>query len=110
LTAGLITSDASKSLPVHPTQLYEAVFGLTLFLVLASRLGRRLPGGLALFAYFAAYSLFRFVVEFLRGDDRGLLLGFSVPQVFSIGLLILGLGSVAFVARAARRVRALKFG
>ncbi len=109
LTAGLITADAGTSLPVHPTQLYEALFGLTLFAVLMSRSGRRLPRGLSLFVYFAAYSLFRFSAEFLRGDDRGLLLGFSFPQVFSVGLLILGIGGAARVARAARGVRALRF-
>ncbi|HOY68061.1 MAG TPA: hypothetical protein PLP29_14320, partial [Candidatus Ozemobacteraceae bacterium] len=41
-----------------------------------------------------AYGLFRFMVEFLRDDDRG---GFFTPLHFSVSQLI-GLGAVAAAA------------
>jgi len=57
--------------PVHPTQLYSSLFlfGLTGFLVwLFPR--RKFPGQGAA-AYLILYGLFRFGIEFLRGDPRG---------------------------------------
>jgi len=60
----------------HPTQVYEALLNLGLFVFLARFVlprvkdGRR-PHGSALAAYVLGYAALRFAVEFLRGDDRG---------------------------------------
>lgn len=64
---------------LHPTQLYEA-FGEAV--AAAVLIGWVLPGiragkyryGTAFLGYFVYYSVFRFLLEFLRGDDRGLFL------------------------------------
>lgn len=60
----------------HPTQVYEALLNLALFVFLARFVlprvakGRWRPGsGLA--GYILGYAALRFAVEFLRGDDRG---------------------------------------
>jgi len=61
---------------LHPTQLYEA-FGEAV--AAAYLIGRVLPGiragkyryGTAFLGYILYYSILRFLIEFLRGDDRG---------------------------------------
>jgi phosphatidylglycerol:prolipoprotein diacylglycerol transferase len=79
--------------PIHPTQLYEAAGNFLIFLVLNKALDRSLKGGLkpgAVTALYAAlYSAERFLVEFLRGDDRGALtLGLSPAQQISAAVFI----------------------
>ncbi|OGR57847.1 MAG: hypothetical protein A2X36_01675 [Elusimicrobia bacterium GWA2_69_24] len=88
--------DAFLNVPLHPTQLYEAGCELALALFLALHV---LPGirrgryayGTAFFGYILLYSGMRFWVEFLRGDDRGVLLWpvLSPSQWYSLaGMLI----------------------
>lgn len=75
---------------VHPTQLYEAVFLLLLFIVL-SLLVLKWKFPYTLSVYLVAYGIFRFLIEFLRGDDRGKLFGVLSPSQFgSIFYILLG--------------------
>lgn len=74
--------------PLHPVQLYESAGNFLIFITLNVALSRstagKLPRGSVLAAYAAMYSLLRFLLEFLRGDDRGAsLLGLSPAQVIS---------------------------
>ncbi len=75
---------------VHPTQLYEAVFLFTLcavlfFLVWKKNFKHNMS------VYLVCYGIFRFCIEFLRGDDRGsLVAGISPSQFWSIGMVALG--------------------
>ncbi len=57
------------SLPVLPTQLFEAVFELALFLVMIIWYKKCRKHNIEI--YFIAYGIFRFFMEFLRGDERG---------------------------------------
>lgn len=83
LQAGLI-SQGQLSLPVHPTQLYEAAYAALLFLALLWYRGRQQRGG-ELFAFlFVLYPIGRFVIELFRADERGSFLMFSIPQLLSI--------------------------
>ena len=84
--------------PRHPSQLYEALFeGLVLFLILFiyynSKPRSYLIGNIsALFLIF--YSLFRFVIEYLREPDShlGLILNFfSMGQLLCIPIFFAGL-------------------
>lgn len=70
----------------HPTQLYESGFVLLLAAWLVRRRARVAPGDSAM--YLAAYPIFRFAVEFLRGDSRGMALGLSTSQWISIPLAV----------------------
>ncbi len=54
---------------VYPTQLFEAVFELVLFTVLILTFKKTKKYYLPI--YLIAYGVFRFFLEFLRGDDRG---------------------------------------
>ncbi|MBI4861991.1 MAG: prolipoprotein diacylglyceryl transferase [Candidatus Riflebacteria bacterium] len=55
-------------LPVHPTQLYEALVVMVILLVLIARRERKRFDGELVLIYFTLYPLGRFVIEMFRGD------------------------------------------
>ena len=82
--------EGQGSLPVLPTQLFEAVFEALIFaiLVLVSRKTKRYNTAI----WSVTYSLFRFSLEFLRGDDRGsTAVTISPAQLLSIVLFVFGI-------------------
>jgi phosphatidylglycerol:prolipoprotein diacylglycerol transferase len=90
VAAGLVPADRTASLPVHPTQLYEAALGLAIAggALLFSRLPLRRDGRIFLIAA-CAYALGRIAIEDLRGDaGRGIYAGLSSGQIFSLLVLV----------------------
>jgi phosphatidylglycerol:prolipoprotein diacylglycerol transferase len=87
--AKLIASVATDSLPVHPTQIYEsgACFAVAAWLILHVH-GRKRYDGQVFLAFVALYAGIRFLLEFLRDDDRGGLLGLSTSQLIGAALLL----------------------
>lgn len=86
---------------VHPAQLYEAAGNFLVFLALNSLIRsparNRAPAGLVFAAYVFLYSVLRFIIEFFRGDDRGVFhFGLSPAQGLSAAL---ALCSVVFAVR-----------
>ncbi len=84
---GLLAHPNQPSLPVHATQLYEAV-GCLLISVFLSVWGprhKRFDGQVALL-FIALYAALRFGLEYLRADDRGLYFGLSTSQWISLAL------------------------
>lgn len=82
---------APNHVPLLPVQLMEAVFNLLLsiFLFVLLKNGRK---GLAASGYLILYSIWRFFIEFYRGDSyRGFFLGLSTSQWISILLLSVGI-------------------
>mgnify|MGYP000039930473 CR=1 FL=1 len=91
------------SLPVHPTQLYEASLGLIAAAAAALVLRRRPRDGSAWLAFLTVYGCGRFVIELWRGDaSRGLYLGMSTAQYISLAIL----GACAVLALRIRSVSA----
>ena len=87
---GLVTSGAPLSLSVHPTQLYEALFGLMLLGVLVMPAWRRLAPGSRFFGWVAAYSLCRFAVEGLRAHTSPLVLdALTIGQCWSVAFFLI---------------------
>lgn len=77
--------------PLHPSFLYEIAF-LLLLLIGVYRLRGRLPFEGDLFKLFLlSYGLFRFLVEFVRGNEV-MLLGLTGTQVFLVATLPLLIG------------------
>lgn len=89
--------------PVYPTQLYEAVFLLVMFgvcsyLLLKKKFRHNMT------VYLISYGIFRFLIEFIRGDDRGKLFGVLSPsQFWSLGMVILGVVLYFVMERIWRR-------
>ena len=78
-----------RSLPVYPTQLFEAAFEFLLFIFMM--VSRKKLEKYFTQIYMIAYGIFRFLLEFLRGDDRGSTGFFLSPaQIFSALMLIAG--------------------
>ena len=86
---------------LHPTQLYEAGAELVILALLLAveRRGRPFAGRTFWF-YTLLYGVSRFVIEYFRGDERGMLLGLSTSQFISVVLVPL---SVYMLLRLARR-------
>lgn len=78
--------------PRHPTQLYEAAAGVILFFALQEWEKRKQPPrGEVLFLYLGLYGLTRFLIEFVRADDRGSsILGLSISQTIGLSALLIG--------------------
>ena len=83
------------SLPVLPTQLFEAVFELLLFVVMMLTYKKLKRHFLEVYAF--SYATFRFLLELVRGDSRGatgLLL--TPSQIMSIILMLMGLAALLY--------------
>lgn len=92
LDAGLIPASAEASLPIHPTQLYGVLAGLLAFITF-NRLARsriRLLRYEIFYGLAVGYSLYRFLMEFLRDDAGGRHLGpLTFSQATSVGVFVL---------------------
>jgi phosphatidylglycerol:prolipoprotein diacylglycerol transferase len=88
--AGLLEAPHLPSLPVHPTQLYEALgcLAITVFLLSWLRPRKRFDGQVFL-SFIALYATLRFALEYWRADDRGELLTLSTSQLLAIPALLL---------------------
>jgi phosphatidylglycerol---prolipoprotein diacylglyceryl transferase len=101
-------------IPLHPTQLYEAGAELLILGILLAleRRGRTYPGR-TFWTYMLLYGISRFVIEFYRGDPRGMVGTFSTSQFVSILIVPLAIIMLLWLARgtgpeavAAQRARA----
>jgi phosphatidylglycerol---prolipoprotein diacylglyceryl transferase len=84
---------APLQVPLHPTQLYEAVANLAIFLILFSFRHRKRYHGQLFLIYVMLYGSIRSVIEIVRGDFRGSdLFGFfSISQAAGISLALAAL-------------------
>lgn len=110
VSSGLISTSASSSLPVLPTQLFESASLLLLFVVLMFvylRLVKtgRVASGLVVGSYLVLYAILRFPMEFLRGDPRAEVGFLSIAQTISLGIFTLGVAFLAFSLVKTRRAR-----
>jgi len=84
--AGLLPADAPASLPVHPTQIYEALLvGAVAFALGRYGSARFAPGRLTI-AAIAAYAAIRFGIEFLRADNMAWLGPLTTTQLVCAAL------------------------
>jgi phosphatidylglycerol:prolipoprotein diacylglycerol transferase len=83
---------AMWSHPVHPTQVYEsaaslAIAAFCLFVVQP----KKKYDGQVFGAFLALYAIARFLLEILRRDDRGGMVGLSTSQLIGLGLVAVAL-------------------
>lgn len=101
---GWIAAAADASLPVHPTQIYEALVGLFLFGLLMWIRKRRTFSGQVFIAWVVGYGVLRPLIEVLRADDqRGNVGPLSTSQFIGITAVILGLALLMALLHKHRR-------
>ena len=92
-----VAAPSSHTLPVNvvPTQLFEMIFllvlaGVMAFLYFKYRFNYNFS------VYMIAYGIWRFIIEFVRDDSRGNLVGdlITPSQFWSIFMVILGVGYI----------------
>ena len=89
--------DSANGVTRFPVQLVEALFNFILFLILFKFLQTEKFKGYLLNIYLIFYPIFRFVIEFFRGDEyRGFIFGLSTSQIISIILLIFSICNVIY--------------
>ena len=71
----------------HPTQIYEAIGHLIIFIILLFIWKKEKPKGFVFYSFIIMYSIFRFFMEFLR-EDTPILLNLTITQVIIIPILI----------------------
>jgi len=82
--------DPGAILPVHPTQLYETAIMLGVFAALWKLRTRPAATGWLFGAYLVFAGAERFLVEILRAKDDRFLGPFTLAQLTSVGLMLLG--------------------
>lgn len=91
VTYGHPASLAPRFISLHPTQLYESLAAFLLFLAFNKANQKRLKLGTLTAAYMILYGTFRFFIENLRGDDRGLYhFGASPSQLVAVTMVVIG--------------------
>ncbi|MDA8174245.1 MAG: prolipoprotein diacylglyceryl transferase [Nitrospiraceae bacterium] len=95
------------NVPRHPSQIYEFLLeGVLLFTILWILKDRVKTKGLMLAIFLILYGLFRFTVEFFRQPDPqlGFIWGpFTMGQILSSGMMLLGVILAVWRVRAARK-------
>ncbi|MDB6121763.1 MAG: Prolipoprotein diacylglyceryl transferase [Pedosphaera sp.] len=93
---------ATHGTPVHPTEIYDSVLNLGLYLALAWLYRRKKFDGQIFALYLIAYALLRSFVEYFRGDyPVHYLGGIATPaQLVSIGIILGGVLLFLFLPRA----------
>ena len=79
---------ARLNVPLHPTQLYDAMNGLAIFFFLDWMSGRKTFDGQIFWLFLFLYSMTRFFIEIFRGDPRGFLFGNLLSTSQGIGVLL----------------------
>jgi len=86
---------------VHPTQVYELIFGLIVFGMLLKLRGRFKPDGSLFLIYLSLYSVWRIGIDFLREGTPFL---FSLHQAQVIAIIVLVI-TVPLLALGTRRIK-----
>lgn len=94
---------APRGVPLHPAQIYLSINAVVIFLILLWLRKRKSFHGQIIWTYGVLYSIGRFIIEYFRGDDRGI----AVEGLFStsqfIGVLILGVSVFMLIAMSRNR-------
>jgi len=90
----------------HATQLYASLGNFMIFILLILVYKRSKTPGFVTVVYCYVYGVFRFLIEMIRDDYRGQLLGispFSPSQTIAIAGVLLGLGLHIYLLRQPRK-------
>ena len=113
LAQHLISAGSATTLPIYPTQLYESLGELGIFLLLTLWRTRKKFNGELLALYLVLYAPLRSLVEAFRGDEeRGRVFNFlgpwarkawwnlSTSELISVGIFAFGIGLFLWLRKA----------
>lgn len=89
---------APRGIAVHPTQVYEIIYGLIAFGVLVKLRGRLKPDGSLFLIYLSLYAVWRLGVDFVR-EGNPFLFGLDQAQIISIVVLAIAIPLLALRTR-----------
>jgi phosphatidylglycerol:prolipoprotein diacylglycerol transferase len=84
--AAFFSGQADVAIRLHPVQLYAAAANLVIFAVLLIAWRRRRFDGQIFWGYLILYAVYRFAIEFVRGDNQPLVLHLTAAQIMSVTL------------------------
>ncbi|MCK5861904.1 MAG: prolipoprotein diacylglyceryl transferase [Candidatus Hydrogenedentes bacterium] len=87
---GLISSKDVRSLPVHPTQIYETLGNVIIFILLLIVYKRHKRTGIVALSYFILYGVLRFITEAFRGESAYSVQGLTVSQTIGLTMFLGG--------------------
>jgi phosphatidylglycerol:prolipoprotein diacylglycerol transferase len=92
-------------LPVHPTEIYDALDNFILYLLLAWLFRRKKFDGEVFATYLVGYAVTRTVMEYFRGDypPDQIHLGLTPGELISIPIFITGLLLAAILSRSQKK-------
>lgn len=89
---GIIIENSRFAVPIHPTQIYAMIYTIAITIVLinvrSTSFGKE-EGNITLSGAMC-YAAFRFLEEFLRGDESNYLFGIREAQIYCTIALIIG--------------------
>jgi phosphatidylglycerol:prolipoprotein diacylglycerol transferase len=91
---GVLSVTYADGIPRYPAQLFELAFDLAIGITFVVLLRRGKLQGRLFATYLIAYGVYRFASEFIR-ETPHVLAGYSVYQLFSIVMILLGAASFA---------------
>lgn len=83
---GITLETSQYATPIHPIQIYAAIYSLilaTILMILFNKRSFKKEGNISLIGIFL-YSLLRFFDEFLRGDETNTILGLREVQIYCL--------------------------
>lgn len=97
-------SNTPLGVPLHPTEIYDALLNLLLYFFLAWMFRRKQFDGQIFATYLILYAVFRSIVEYFRGDypDDHIHAGLTSAQLVSVPIFITGLALAAILSRRAK--------
>jgi phosphatidylglycerol:prolipoprotein diacylglycerol transferase len=94
---------APLGVAVHPTQIYEIIYLLIIFVVLFKLRGRFKPDGSLFLIYLSLYSLWRLGIDFIR-EGTPFLFGLHQAQIIGIIVLLVALPILALKTRQVKAI------
>ena len=96
----LLDENALCTPPLHPTQIYSAIDGFVLAALTAWYFSRRRRNGEVFAIGLTIYPITRFLIEYIRNDEPGLLgPQLTISQWISAGMFLIAIGYIVWLSR-----------
>ena len=100
-----LVGEHDMSLPVHPTEIYDALLNFGVYVFLAWLFRRKKFDGQIFASYLMIYAVFRSIAEYFRGDypTDHVHAGLTSAQLVSVPIFLVGLALAAVLSRRSHK-------